>query len=110
MISRIWHGWTTPANADKYEAALRAEVLPGIHRVPGYRGAYLLRRNQGDEVEFVTITLFDDMEAVRRFAGDDYELAVIHPEAGKLLSRYDQRSVHYETRLTPEEVVKAGRR
>ena len=109
MISRIWHGWTTPVNADKYEAALRAEVLPGIHRVPGYRGAYLLRRNQGDEVEFVTITLFDDMQAVRRFAGDDYELAVIHPEAGKLLSRYDQRSAHYETRLTPEDVVRTGK-
>jgi heme-degrading monooxygenase HmoA len=105
MISRIWHGWTTRANAGKYEAALKAEVLPGIHRVAGYRGAYLLRHDAGAEVEFVTITLFDDMEAVRRFAGDDYELAVIHPEAGKLLSHYDARSAHYETILTPEQVV-----
>ena len=110
MISRIWHGWTTRANADAYEAALRAEVLPGIHRVPGYRGAYLLRRDAGEEVEFVTVTLFDDMDAVRRFAGADYELAVIHPEAGKLLSRYDQRSAHYETILTPEEVIAAAAR
>ncbi len=110
MISRIWHGWTTRENADKYEAALRAEVLPGIHRVAGYRGAYLLRRNQGHEVEFATITLFDDLEAVRRFAGDDYEVAVIHPEAGKLLSRYDARSAHYETILTPEQVLAAATR
>ncbi len=110
MISRIWHGWTTRANADAYEAALKAEVLPGIHRVPGYRGAYLLRRDSGQEVEFVTITLFEDMDAVRKFAGPDHELAVIHPEAGKLLTRYDLRSAHYQTILTPEQVLAAATR
>jgi heme-degrading monooxygenase HmoA len=96
MISRMWHGWTTPANADAYERMLVHEILPGIHRVRGYRGAQLLRRDAGGEVEFVTITLFDDMEAVRAFAGPEYELAVIHPEAASLLTRYDQRSAHYE--------------
>lgn len=110
MISRLWHGWTTREGADAYEAQLRADVLPGIHRVPGYRGAYLLRREAGAEVEFVTITLFDDMDAVRQFAGADYERAVIHPEAGKLLTHYDERSAHYETILTPEQVTAmAGR-
>jgi heme-degrading monooxygenase HmoA len=110
MISRVWHGWTTRENADAYQDSLTAEVLPGIHRVQGYRGAYLLRRDAGDEVEFVTITLFDDMSAVRKFAGDDYEVAVIHPEAGKLLSHYDARSAHYETILTPEQVVAMAER
>ena len=97
MITRIWHGWTSPENADKYERLLRSEVLPGIHRVAGYRGAHLLRRNGQGEVEFVTLTYFDNIEAVRAFAGEDYEVAVVPAEARKLLARFDQRSAHYET-------------
>jgi heme-degrading monooxygenase HmoA len=105
MISRIWHGWTTHENADKYESLLRAEVLPGIHRIRGYTGAYLLRRDAADnEVEFITITQFTDMNAVRDFAGKDYERAVIAPGASELLSHYDERSQHYETLLTPSDV------
>ena len=101
MIARIWHGWTTPGNADAYEQLLLTRVLPGIHRVPGFRGAYLLRDESGGEVEFVTVTLFDTLDAVRGFAGEDYESAVVPPEARKLLSRFDERSRHYETRLEP---------
>src|SRR5688572_18550163 len=108
MICRIWHGWTTPPNADRYEAMLRADLLPGINRIKGYEGAYLLRRDQAREVEFVTITMFEDMEAVKAFAGSDYERAVIHPEAGKLLLRYDERSAHYDTIMTPEQVRAAA--
>ena len=104
MISRIWHGWTKRQDADTYEAMLRAEILPGIQRVSGYRGAYLLRRD-ADEVEFVTITLFDDLEAVRRFAGADYTRAVIHEPARRLLTHFDEHSLHYETILTPEQVL-----
>ena len=105
MIARTWHGWTTRENADAYEHLLRTEVLPGIHRVDGYRGAYLLRRDAGDEVEFVTITLFDSMDAVRAFAGDDFETAVILPEAERLLLRPDAKSVHFEIRLRPEDIA-----
>jgi len=97
MITRVWHGWTTPHNAPKYEALLRSEILPGIHRVAGFRGAHLLRRDDSKEVEFVTLTYFDDLDAVKAFAGEDYTLAVILPEARKLLSRFDERSQHYET-------------
>ena len=97
MISRLWHGWTTRENADAYENLLRAEVLPGIHRVRGFKGAHLLRRDAQNEVEFVTITLFDSLEAVREFAGEDYEVAVVPPQARKLLSRFDARSAHYKT-------------
>jgi heme-degrading monooxygenase HmoA len=96
MIARIWHGFTPMKNADAYEGMLRKDVLPGIGRVRGYKGAQLMRRNHGDEVEFITITFFEDLEAVILFAGDDYTKAVIHPEAGKLLSHYDERSVHYD--------------
>ena len=105
MISRIWHGWTKREDADTYESLLRAEVLPGIHRIKGYTGAYLLRRDAPkNEVEFITVTQFDDMNAVKAFAGQDYERAVIAPGAGKLLTHYDERSAHYETLLTPADV------
>ena len=105
MISRIWHGWTTMENADKYESLLRAEVLPGIHRIVGYTGAYLLRREAANnEIEFVTITQFTDIVAVKAFAGQDYGRAVIAPGAGKLLTHYDKRSAHYETLVTPADV------
>lgn len=100
MISRIWHGWTTPANADAYERLLRAEVFTGIaaRGIPGFRGIDLLRRPSGDSVEFVTVMWFDSLEAVRAFAGPDYEVAVVPPEARALLQRFDQRSAHYEVR------------
>jgi heme-degrading monooxygenase HmoA len=102
MISRLWHGWTKREHADAYEELLRSEVLPGIHRVKGFKGAHLLCRDDKDEVEFVTLTIFDSIEAVKEFAGEDYEVAVILPEARKLLSRFDARSAHYETVLRIE--------
>jgi heme-degrading monooxygenase HmoA len=101
MIGRLWHGWTTHDDADAYEALLRREVLPGIHRVPGYHGAYLLRRDAGPEVEFVTMTLFDTWDAVREFAGADFEAAVVPPAARALLARFDARSVHYDVLHQP---------
>jgi antibiotic biosynthesis monooxygenase (ABM) superfamily enzyme len=96
VIARLWHGWTAPENADAYEEFLRTKMFPSIHRVPGYLGADLLRRENGDEVAFVTITRFESLESVRAFAGEDYEQAVIEPEARALLSRFDERSEHYE--------------
>jgi heme-degrading monooxygenase HmoA len=95
MIARLWHGVTSHENAKKYEDLLRGEILPGIHRVEGYRGAWLLRREIPEGAEFVTLTIFDSMDAVRRFAGDDLEKAVVPEEARKLLARFDGRSVHY---------------
>ena len=83
MISRIWHGWTGPANADRYEALLKEEIFAGIqHRqIPGLRSIQLLRREAGAETEFVTIMLFDRLDAVREFAGEDYEAAVVPASA-----------------------------
>ena len=96
MIARVWHGWTPLRNADAYEEFLRTKMFPSIHRVPGYVGADLLRRDAGDEIAFVTITRFESLESVRAFAGEDYEQAVVEPEARQLLSRFDQRSEHHE--------------
>jgi hypothetical protein len=75
--------------------------LPGIDSIDGFHGAYLLRRDAGDEVEFVTLTVFESLTAVRSFAGADYEAAVVPPEARALLSRFDDRSAHYEIRVGP---------
>ncbi len=98
MISRIWHGWTTPANADTYEALLKEEIFVGIQNrhIHGFKSIQLLRRAVGDEIEFVTIMVFDLLEAVREFAGEDYEAAVVPAKARAVLSRYDKRSQHYE--------------
>lgn len=98
MIVRIWHGWTTPGNADAYENLLQEEIFTTIEdeQIPGYQGIQLLRRELQREVEFVTIIWFDNLEAVRAFAGEDYEAAVVPPKARALLSRFDERSQHYE--------------
>ncbi|TAM56443.1 MAG: antibiotic biosynthesis monooxygenase [Acidobacteria bacterium] len=98
MVSRIWHGWTTPANANAYEKLLREEIFVGIsnRNIGGFRSIQLLRREVGGEVEFVTIMLFDSLDGVREFAGADYEACVVPDKARTVLSRFDQRSQHYE--------------
>jgi len=98
MICRIWHGWTTSANADSYESLLRSEIFAGIaaRAIVGFQGIDLIRREGADEVEFVTVMWFDSIEAVRAFAGPDHEVAVVPPEARKLLARFDGRSAHYD--------------
>ena len=100
MISRIWHGWTIPANADLYENLLKEEIFVGIQNrhIRGFKGIQLLRREVKEEVEFVTIMLFDSLEAVREFAGEDYEVAVVPEKARAILARFDERSQHYEIR------------
>lgn len=101
MIGRVWHGWTEPEAADAYEALLKTEILPGIHRVEGFHGTYLLRRQAGAEVEFVTLTLWESMDAVRAFAGTEVEAAVVPEAAQALLRRYDRTAAHYEVVGTP---------
>jgi hypothetical protein len=100
MIVRIWHGWTTRQNAEAYENLLRLEIFHGIAQrgIAGYRGIELLRRQDQDLIEFVTIMWFDSFEAVRVFAGEDYEVAVVPSNARALLKRFDGRSAHYEVR------------
>lgn len=104
MIARIWHGWTTPPNADAYETLLTTEILPGIaaKQLPGYRGPHVLRRPDGHEVEFVTILWFESLDGIRALAGDDHEAAYVPPKARALLARFDARSQHYDVRLPPD--------
>jgi heme-degrading monooxygenase HmoA len=100
VIGRIWHGWSKPEHADTYEKLLKEEIFPGIAEkgVSGYKGIQLFRKPVDDEVEFVTIMWFDSWDAVKRFAGEDYERAYVPPKAREVLARFDERSQHYEVR------------
>lgn len=97
MICRIWHGWTSEECADAYERLLRREIVPGILRrgIPGLQGIDILKHPVPDGTEFVTMMWFDSIEAIQRFAGPDYEMAVVPSEARRLLTRFEERSVHY---------------
>jgi hypothetical protein len=100
MIARHWRGWTEVQNADAYENLLRNTVLPALSGIEGYRGGYVLRSDGPQEIEFVVVNMFDSIEAVKRFAGPDYAVAVFEPEARKLLSRVEAIAMHYEVRVS----------
>jgi hypothetical protein len=101
VITRLWRGWTTAESADAYERFLLGKLFPSLHGTAGFRGAEVLRRDEDGEVAFVTLVRFDDLDAVRAFAGDDYETPVLEPEALALLSRYEDRAQHFETSRSP---------
>ncbi|MBX3064526.1 MAG: antibiotic biosynthesis monooxygenase [Anaerolineae bacterium] len=101
MIARLWKGWTPLSNGDAYELLLRDHILPGIHRLAGFQGAYILRQDGETETEFVIVTLFNALDDVRAFAGDSYTTPVIEPEARALLSRFENFASHYDIKLSP---------
>lgn len=97
MISRVWHGWTTPENANAYEHLLLTTVLPGIaaRNIRGYLAVRVDRRDMEREVEFVTTMLFDGPAAVAEFAGPNPDVSVVPAAARALLSRFDAHAAHY---------------
>jgi len=99
-IKRIWHGWTTPDNADEYHQLLNDHVLPSIEakKIPGYLGVELLCRNHESEVEFVTIMTFESLQNVVDFQGEDYTRCYVPDAARKVLKRWDEYASHYETK------------
>jgi antibiotic biosynthesis monooxygenase (ABM) superfamily enzyme len=97
MITRLWRGWTSREDADPYEQFLLTELFPSMRAIPGFRGAEVLRRPDGDEVAFVTLTRFDSLDAIRAFAGADYEVPVLEPQALAVLSRHDERALHFNS-------------
>jgi heme-degrading monooxygenase HmoA len=96
VIARIWKGAVKAADADVYSRYIRDTGLAGYQATPGNRGAWLLRRSDGDRTEFVTFTLWESLEAVKGFAGDDYETAVYYPEDDRFLIERDEKCAHYE--------------
>lgn len=103
-IVRLWKGRSTAANAGKYIQHLTDSVFPELRAIPGHRGAYLLRRRSDGELEFVVLTLWDSMEAVRKFAGTEAEKAVVAPKAQAVLSSFDEFVSHYEVVEGTDEV------
>jgi heme-degrading monooxygenase HmoA len=96
MIGRLWRGSCAPADAAAYQDHLRRATLPALRQIAGYEGGYVLRREAADAVDFLVLTLWTSFDAIRAFAGEDSERAVIPPEAERLLAGYDERAVHYE--------------
>jgi heme-degrading monooxygenase HmoA len=103
MIARIWRGWTNIEDADTYEQLLRDVVYPGLEGIPGYHGGYILRQEHSYETEFVTVNFFESLEAVKAFAGSDYERPVFEPEARRLLSKVEPIARHYEVKKAPQQ-------
>ena len=100
MIVRMWRGQAKAANADAYERFVTTKVFAELPAIPGHRGAYLLRRpistESGDEVEFVAVTLWESLAAIRGFAGETVDRAVVEPEARAVLSNFDDFVRHFE--------------
>ena len=97
-VKRVWHGWTTKENAEKYQNILKNEVLPSIEakKIPGYQRIDVLRMELEDEVEFVTIMTFESIQNVMAFQGEDYKRCYVPDVAQKVLKRWDREAAHYE--------------
>ena len=96
MIARIWRGWAPQATADDYQRHYESEVSSHLRGVDGFRGARLLRQDVGQEVMFTSVAFFTSIDAVRGFAGEDYEQVVVEETARRALSRWDEQVSHHE--------------
>src|SRR5262245_6338844 len=98
MICRIWSALAnSPADADAYQHIFETSVLADLRGIDGFRGAYLLR----DDLEVRTLTMFDSLDAIRTFAGEDYERAHVTPRARAVLAEYDRHVRHYSVAVSP---------
>jgi heme-degrading monooxygenase HmoA len=96
MIARVWRGAVAAEDSEAYAEYMRQTGLPGYAEASGNRGAWMLRRNVGERVEFVMLSLWDSLEAVTTFAGAEYERAVFYPEDERFLIERDEAARHFE--------------
>ncbi|MGH2664143.1 MAG: antibiotic biosynthesis monooxygenase [Actinomycetota bacterium] len=96
MIARTWRGWTRTSDADAYVNYLRETGIREYRETPGNRAAYILRREEGERTEFVTLTFWESMEAVQGFAGEEVDHAVFYPEDDRFLIDRETEARHYE--------------
>ena len=106
MIARIWKGAVRPEDADAYADYIRATGFAEYGETAGNRGAWLLRQDDGDRTEFVTLSMWESVDAIRAFAGDDIEAAVLYPEDERYLIGGESSVTHYEV---ADEVKPPGR-
>jgi heme-degrading monooxygenase HmoA len=96
MLARIWHGVTLAEKADEYLDYLNRTGIPDYRATPGNRGAFVLRHVDGERAHFLTISLWDSLESIKRFAGEDYERARYYAEDGSFLLEFEPSVQHYE--------------
>ena len=99
MIARMWKGSALPERADEYEKHLETSVLPELRQIDGFQGVQLLRQDSTETVEFIVLTFWESMDAIRKFAGEDAEVAVVAPAAQPLFREYDSRVKHLQVVL-----------
>lgn len=104
MVLRLWRGWTTPENADRYEELIASAIFPSIlaRSIAGLEELELFRRPNEAEVEFMTLMRFTSWDAVKSFAGSDWEVSVVPPAARAVLARFDEKATHTELRVGEE--------
>ena len=96
MIARLWRGQATNAQADAYFRHVTGTVFPSLKDLAGHRGAWLLRRQAEGQTEFLALTLWESLDSIRAFAGDDIDTAIVEPEARAVLADFDDFARHYE--------------
>ena len=96
MIVRIWRGAVRAQDADEYAAYVEETGIAGYRQTPGNRGAWLLRRTDGDRTEIVTLSFWDSRQAIEGFAGTDIDKAVFYPEDDRFLIERELKVAHYE--------------
>ena len=96
MIARIWRGAVRADDAAAYASYIQQTGVEGYQKTPGNHGAWVLRRTEGDQAEFVTVSFWESREAIESFAGQDIENAVFYPEDERFLVERDLTVRHYE--------------
>ena len=96
MVTRIWHGTTPTSKSDEYLHLMRTVALPDYRSTPGNKGAYALRRIDGDAAHFLMVTFWESEEAIRAFAGDDISVAKYYDFDKDFLLELEPCSMHYE--------------
>ena len=99
MIARMWRGFAFPENAEEYVKHLQMSVLPELRQIDGFQKVYLMRQDSSEGVEFIVLTLWESMDAIHKFAGEDAEVAVVAPSAQPLFREYDSTVKHFEVAL-----------
>jgi heme-degrading monooxygenase HmoA len=96
VIARIWRGAVRKQDGDEYAKYIRDTGLGEYKETPGNLGAWMLRRDVGELTEFITLTYWESIDAVKAFAGEDYETAVYYPKDDDFLVEREDKCAHYE--------------
>jgi heme-degrading monooxygenase HmoA len=99
MIARMWRGLAFPEKAEEYARHLQTSVLPELRQIDGFRGVTLMRRDTSENVEFIVLTLWESMDAIHKFAGENADVAVVATAAQGLFREYDVTVSHFEAVL-----------